>query len=94
MGAISGGLTAVTTTPFDVIKTRMMTVPQGGRPISMSVAALSIIRGEGPLGLFKGAVPRFLWIAPLGAINFAGYEILRKALEPAVAAPDHQLSVK
>ncbi|KAK4743127.1 hypothetical protein SAY87_001128 [Trapa incisa] len=79
VGALSGGLAAVTTTPFDVMKTRMMTAPQG-RPVSMSMVAYSILRREGPLGLFKGAVPRFFWIAPLGAMNFAGYELARKAL--------------
>ncbi|XP_071706556.1 uncharacterized protein [Rutidosis leptorrhynchoides] len=79
VGAISGGLAAVTTTPFDVMKTRMMTAPQG-RPVSMSIIALSILRHEGPLGLFKGALPRFFWIAPLGAMNFAGYELMKNAM--------------
>ncbi|XVE99369.1 hypothetical protein REPUB_Repub03eG0192100 [Reevesia pubescens] len=80
VGALSGGLAAVVTTPFDVMKTRMMTAP-GGRPISMSMVAFSILHHEGPLGLFKGAVPRFFWIAPLGAMNFAGYELARKAMD-------------
>ncbi|KAG7998645.1 hypothetical protein I3843_01G268100 [Carya illinoinensis] len=80
VGALSGGLAAVVTTPFDVMKTRMMTAPQG-RSISMSMVAFSILRHEGPLGLFKGAVPRFFWIAPLGAMNFAGYELARKAMD-------------
>ncbi|KAI8032739.1 hypothetical protein LOK49_LG01G00567 [Camellia lanceoleosa] len=80
VGALSGGLAAVVTTPFDVMKTRMMTAP-GGRPLSMSMVAISIVRHEGLLGLFKGAVPRFFWIAPLGAMNFAGYELARKAME-------------
>lgn len=79
MGAISGGLTAVSTTPLDVIKTRMM-IASRGQPTSFSVIALSILRHEGPLGLFKGAVPRFFWVAPLGAMNFAGYELIRKAM--------------
>lgn len=80
VGALSGGLAAVATTPFDVMKTRTMTAPQG-RPISMSLVAVSILRHEGPLGLFKGAVPRFFWIAPLGAMNFAGYELAKKAMD-------------
>ncbi|KZV24289.1 calcium-binding mitochondrial carrier protein SCaMC-1-like [Dorcoceras hygrometricum] len=79
VGALSGGLAAVVTTPFDVMKTRMMTAPPG-RPITISMVALSILQHEGPLGLFKGAVPRFFWIAPLGAMNFAGYELARKAM--------------
>ncbi|KAG8390673.1 hypothetical protein BUALT_Bualt01G0108100 [Buddleja alternifolia] len=80
VGALSGGLSAVLTTPFDVIKTRSMTAPQG-RPVTLSIVAFSILRHEGPLGLFKGAVPRFFWIAPLGAMNFAGYELARKAMD-------------
>lgn len=80
VGALSGGLAAVTTTPFDVIKTRMMTAPRG-RSVSMTMVAFSILRREGPLGLFKGAVPRFFWIAPLGAMNFAGYELLKKTMD-------------
>lgn len=79
VGALSGGLAAVTTTPFDVMKTRMMTAQ--GRSVSMTMIAFSILRHEGPLGLFKGAVPRFFWIAPLGAMNFAGYELARKAMD-------------
>jgi hypothetical protein len=78
VGALSGGLAAVVTTPFDVMKTRMMTAQ--GRSVSMTIVAFSILRHEGPLGLFKGAVPRFFWIAPLGAMNFAGYELARKAM--------------
>lgn len=80
VGALSGGLTAVITTPFDVMKTRMMTAPQG-RAATMSMVAYTILRHEGPLGLFKGALPRFFWIAPLGAMNFAGYELAKKAMD-------------
>ena len=80
VGALSGGLAAVVTTPFDVMKTRMMTAPQGVR-MSMAMVAITILRNEGPLGLFKGAAPRFFWIAPLGAMNFAGYELARKAMD-------------
>ncbi|CAA7406272.1 unnamed protein product [Spirodela intermedia] len=80
LGALSGGLAAVVTTPFDVMKTKMMTAPEG-LPLSMSAVALAVLRHEGPLGLFKGAVPRFFWIAPLGAMNFAGYELARKAMD-------------
>ncbi|KAF8091353.1 hypothetical protein N665_0447s0013 [Sinapis alba] len=80
VGAVSGGIAAVVTTPFDVMKTRMMTATPG-RSISMSMVAFSILRHEGPLGLFKGAVPRFFWVAPLGAMNFAGYELAKKAMQ-------------
>ncbi|KAF8396632.1 hypothetical protein HHK36_018256 [Tetracentron sinense] len=93
VGALSGGLASVVTTPFDVMKTRMMTAPQG-LPVSMSMVAFSILRQEGPLGLFKGAVPRFFWIAPLGAMNFAGYELARKAMDKNEELTGDQLSQK
>ncbi|XP_050210030.1 uncharacterized protein LOC126660516 [Mercurialis annua] len=92
VGALSGGLAAVTTTPFDVMKTRMMTAQ--GRSLPMSMVAISILRREGPLGLFKGAVPRFFWIAPLGAMNFAGYELARKAMDKHNASANDQLPPK
>ena len=44
------------------------------------------VQREGTLALFKGAIPRACWIAPLGAMNFAGYEIARQALLDAPAA--------
>ncbi|XP_059628259.1 uncharacterized protein LOC132271037 [Cornus florida] len=92
VGALSGGLAAVVTTPFDVMKTRMMTAR--GRSLPMSIVAFSILRHEGPLGLFKGAIPRFFWIAPLGAMNFAGYELARKAMVKNEEQTGEQLSQK
>ncbi|XP_077232994.1 uncharacterized protein LOC143874288 [Tasmannia lanceolata] len=93
VGALSGGLAAVVTTPFDVMKTRMMTAPQGV-PVSMSIVAFSILRQDGPLGLFKGALPRFFWIAPLGAMNFAGYELAKKAMDNTKNPASDQLPEK
>lgn len=79
VGAMSGGLAAVFTTPFDVMKTRTMTAAPG-LSTRMRTIAVTIVREEGLLGLFKGAVPRFFWIAPLGAMNFAGYELAKRAM--------------
>ncbi|CAM0950563.1 unnamed protein product [Alopecurus aequalis] len=93
VGALSGGLAAVVTTPFDVMKTRMMTAPPGS-PVSMQLIVFSILRNEGPLGLFKGAIPRFFWIAPLGAMNFAGYELAKKAMIEAESEPTDPLHEK
>ncbi|XP_068668703.1 uncharacterized protein [Aristolochia californica] len=93
VGALSGGIAAVVTTPFDVMKTRMMTAPPG-LPVSMSMVAFSILRQDGPLGLFKGAVPRFFWIAPLGAMNFAGYELAKKAMNKSDSANGEQPAQK
>ena len=40
-----------------------------------------ILAKEGAGALFKGALPRALWVAPLGAMNFAGYELAKGALK-------------
>ena len=44
-------------------------------------ALTSILRNEGVLALWRGAAPRAVWVAPLGAMNFAGYELAKRALE-------------
>ena len=40
----------------------------------------SIVREEGLGALWKGALPRACWTAPLGAMNFAGAPALHAAL--------------
>jgi hypothetical protein len=96
VGALSGAVAAVATTPADVLKTRIMT---GRAPPGLGALGLAqrMVAEEGLSSLYKGAMPRALWIAPLGAMNFAGYELAKKALnavpepppapEPVVAAP-------
>ncbi|RVW68403.1 Protein MITOFERRIN like 1, chloroplastic [Vitis vinifera] len=56
VGALSGGLAAVVTTPFDVMKTRMMTATHG-RTVSMSMVAFSILRHRDPLAYLKELYP-------------------------------------
>ena len=45
----------------------------------------NIMQKEGPGSLMKGCFPRMLWIAPLGAMNFAGYELAKQAMVAASA---------
>ena len=47
---------------------------------AMLVTIKNIIATEGPRALFKGALFRIAWIAPLGAMNFAGYELAKRAM--------------
>eukprot|EP00899_Mesostigma_viride_P002627 jgi/Mesvir1/12365/Mv00548-RA.1 len=75
IGAMAGALAAMVTTPADVLKTRMML-----NGITANVALTSLLQREGPTALFKGALARAVWIAPLGALNFAGYELAKRAL--------------
>ncbi|CAD7705384.1 unnamed protein product [Ostreobium quekettii] len=82
VGALSGALGAIVTTPADVMKTRIMTAA-AGQEVSVSKILIDILRVEGFGALFKGALPRAIWIAPLGAMNFAGYELAKNALSEA-----------
>lgn len=45
------------TTPFDVMKTRTMTAAPG-MPSTMGTIMVAIVKEEGLLALFKGAIPR------------------------------------
>ena len=62
-----------------MLKTRAMT---GRSPVgeAMLVTIKNILATEGPKALFKGALFRIAWIAPLGAMNFAGYELAKRAM--------------
>jgi Ca2+-binding EF-hand superfamily protein len=82
VGACAGALGSVMVNPFDVMKTRTMTgsVPLGE---NLFVSMAHIVKTEGPKALMKGAIPRMAWIAPLGAMNFAGYELAKKAMNKA-----------
>eukprot|EP00241_Pyramimonas_parkeae_P001226 CAMPEP_0114246222 /NCGR_PEP_ID=MMETSP0058-20121206/12338_1 /TAXON_ID=36894 /ORGANISM="Pyramimonas parkeae, CCMP726" /LENGTH=568 /DNA_ID=CAMNT_0001359375 /DNA_START=363 /DNA_END=2069 /DNA_ORIENTATION=+ len=95
LGALSGGIAAALTTPADVLKTRTMTgaVPAG---MAVSQALMMITKKEGPLALFKGALPRALWVSPLGAMNFAGYELARRAMdtEPGPSPDEEEIYVE
>jgi solute carrier family 25 phosphate transporter 23/24/25/41 len=43
-------------------------------------AVVSMIRGEGLLSLYKGLAPTLVGIAPYAALNFASYDLIKKAL--------------
>mmetsp|Transcript_5548 Transcript_5548/g.15485 ORF Transcript_5548/g.15485 Transcript_5548/m.15485 type:complete len:641 (+) Transcript_5548:154-2076(+) len=100
IGALSGALAAVLTTPADVMKTRIMTLP-AGKSFVFGTMVLEIAQKEGFGAFFKGCIPRGLWIAPVGAMNFAGYELAKKAMlaepgntpDPAAAAAATQTHI-
>jgi hypothetical protein len=76
LGALSGAFAAYFTTPLDVIKTLMMTGSKG----NLLQLGRQIVTTGGVAALFKGGLPRALWIAPVGAVNFGAYEIARSAI--------------
>ncbi|KPV71792.1 uncharacterized protein RHOBADRAFT_19025 [Rhodotorula graminis WP1] len=77
-GSLAGGVAAGLTTPLDVCKTRIM-LRQAGAP-----GILATMRGiyalEGPRALFRGVVPRVLWISGGGAVFLGVYEAVKATL--------------
>ena len=93
-GFISGGVSAVATTPLDVTKTRIMTmrragadagagssnaVRRGGARLAAAVMG-GIVKEEGWRALFKGGMTRCVWISAGGALFFGTYEGVKGAL--------------
>eukprot|EP00164_Ancoracysta_twista_P009975 GFYU01014904.1.p1 GENE.GFYU01014904.1~~GFYU01014904.1.p1 ORF type:complete len:341 (-),score=55.31 GFYU01014904.1:126-1148(-) len=73
-GAVAGAISAFVTNPLDVVACRLMT--QGENKIYRGTwhCLKSIAKTEGTRGLFAGAVPRVMSIAPLAALAFCIYE--------------------
>uniref|UniRef100_A0A1I8HTP7 TYR_PHOSPHATASE_2 domain-containing protein n=1 Tax=Macrostomum lignano TaxID=282301 RepID=A0A1I8HTP7_9PLAT len=78
----AGLMCAITTSPLDVVKTRVMnqdTVGLRGAAYSNAFScAAAAIRTEGLTGLYKGFVPNWMRIGPHTVITFMIFEQLRK----------------
>lgn len=78
-GMVAGSVAGSLTTPLDVVKTRIMLAEKGEDGI-MAVMA-GVLQHEGMSGLFRGVVPRTLWISLGGAIFLGGYDGFSRALD-------------
>lgn len=70
-GSIAGGIAAATTTPLDVLKTRIM-LSESRTTVSSLVT--EILKDDGVAGFFKGVGPRTMWISLGGAVFLGVYE--------------------
>lgn len=76
LGMAAGTAAAATTTPFDVVRTRMMAQTPGA-PAAFRNAFECVVQTvgkEGPQALFRGIAPRCLLIGPSSAVFFVAYE--------------------
>jgi solute carrier family 25, member 39/40 len=73
----AGGIAAIATTPFDVIKTQQQT---GAVQQSLAETARSIVSRNGFAGLWAGVLPRLLRVAPASAMVITTYEFLKKQI--------------
>ncbi|KDN43096.1 mitochondrial carrier [Tilletiaria anomala UBC 951] len=98
-GSAAGAIAAALTTPLDVAKTRIMlhkqdTTSATSHPLAdvnkKIVPTLKhIMKIEGPGALFRGIVPRTLWIGLGGAVFLGTFELGLSVLEPPSDRPDH-----
>ncbi|CAD7703216.1 unnamed protein product [Ostreobium quekettii] len=86
-GAVAGGVTGLLTTPFDVMKTRLMTQGATGQYQNVLDCTAKVIREEGVTALFKGWQPRLVWISIGGCVFFTALEQARKAFVPQKPPP-------
>jgi len=80
---IAGFVTACSTSPFDVVKTRMMNQKKdaaSGAPLvykNTIHCIAKIVKHEGLLGLYKGFIPNWMRIGPHTIVTFFVFERLR-----------------
>lgn len=79
----AGFIAAAMTSPFDVVKTRIMNQPVGpdGRGAlykSTRDCFAQTIKSEGLFGLYKGFIPNWMRIGPHTIVTFIVYEQLRR----------------
>jgi len=70
-GSLAGAVAAGTTTPLDVLKTRMMLAKEKKPLIPL---LKQILEENGPRAFFKGIGPRIMWISAGGAIFLGSYQ--------------------
>lgn len=75
-------VTGLVTTPFDVLKTRLMTQGSSGRYKNIFDATAKIMAEEGPGAFLKGWQPRLVWISLGGCVFFTALEQFKKSFVP------------
>jgi hypothetical protein len=77
LGTFVGGCSALATTPLDVIKTRMITAPEGRTPAGVWITVRTIMSEEGARAFGRGAVLRMAHVAPSYGLYMALYEVIK-----------------
>ena len=79
---ISGLVSALVSTPFDVVKTRLANQPQGANRVynGMVDCAMKTVRSEGLLSLYKGFTPAYARLAPWQLVFFLVFEQMNEVV--------------
>lgn len=80
IGSLASGLiSALVSTPFDVVKTRIMNQAQGSTMYTGPIDCLvKTVKAEGPLALYKGFTPAYTRLAPWQLVFFITFEKVSK----------------
>ncbi len=73
-GGLAGGIAGALTTPLDLVKTHLQRRKSPFTSIAHGFG--TILRHEGPKGLFRGWIPRVIWTIPQSAWMFFVFERL------------------
>lgn len=88
-GAVSGAVAAFVSNPFDVVKTRLMTVRANAVPAARNRGVWStlstVVKEDGVLALYRGLTPRIGAKMLQGALFFACYEVLHQQMSKMLA---------
>jgi solute carrier family 25 S-adenosylmethionine transporter 26 len=79
-GALAGSFAGFTVTPFDVLKTRLMTLSVKEVTPSTAQVFKEIISEEGIRGLYRGAMMRMIYLGVGGSAFFGIYEEVKRTL--------------
>jgi solute carrier family 25 (mitochondrial thiamine pyrophosphate transporter), member 19 len=79
-GGIAGAVGNTVSTPFDVVRTRIIAQDHNRGYSSTRQALQLIFLNEGFRGLFRGLGPSVLQVAPLTAIQFWSYNVVIEAV--------------
>ncbi|RMJ28519.1 Mitochondrial carrier protein [Aspergillus sp. HF37] len=83
-GSIAGSVAAGLTTPFDVVKTRVMLARRGDELTGTKVRIPDVVReiaSEGQAAFWRGIGPRVAWIGAGGAVFLGSYQWAWNTLE-------------
>jgi len=72
-GGLAGMCNWIVAIPMDVVKSRLQAAPEGYYSGTLDVLK-KLLQKEGPMALWKGAVPVLMRAFPANAACFLGYE--------------------
>lgn len=83
-GSIAGAISASSTTPFDVVKTRLQVEARKGQQTYSGIfdCFRKVYQAEGLLAFYKGVLPRTLRSSPQFGVTLLAYEFLQRFVSP------------